>query len=242
MSMTMLAPPQIGTLLGIWAHPDDEAYLSAGLMTQVRRSGGRVVVVTATRGEHGTDDPHRCPPDRVARVRERELHDSLDAVDVREHVCLGHPDGELGAMPRTVGVSQLVEILRLVRPDTIVTFGPEGMTGHTDHQTVSSWATEAWRTAGCPGALWYATFTPDFHERWGSVNEQAGLWFEGTVPAVTPHAELAAQVRCTGDLLTTKHRALRAHSSQTRPLERLVGSDVYREWWATESFVAARRD
>jgi len=216
MSVTMLAPPQIGTLLGIWAHPDDEAYLSAGLMTQVRRSGGRVVVVTATRGEHGTDDPHRCPPDRVARVRERELHDSLDAVDVREHVWLGHPDGELGAMPRTVGVSQLVEILRLVRPDTIVTFGP--------------------------GALWYATFTPDFHERWGSVNEQAGLWFEGTVPAVTPHAELAAQVRCTGDLLRTKHRALRAHSSQTRPLERLVGSDVYREWWATESFVAARRD
>ncbi len=48
---------EIGTLLGVWAHPDDEAYLSSGLMAEVRDQGGRVVVVTATRGEHGTDDP-----------------------------------------------------------------------------------------------------------------------------------------------------------------------------------------
>ena len=241
MSTTTLAPPRIGTLLGVWAHPDDEAYLSAGLMAEVRRSGGRVVVVTATRGEHGTDDPHDCPPDRLARVRERELRESLDALDVREHVWLGHRDGELGAMNAAVGVAQLVELLRLVRPDTIVTFGPEGMTGHPDHRTISRWVTEAWRSTRSEAALWYATFAPDFHERWGSVNEEVGLWFEGTVPAETPHAELAAQVQCTGDLLTTKHRALRAHTSQTRPLENLVGADVYREWWSTESFVAAAR-
>lgn len=48
---------RIETLLGIWAHPDDEAYCSSGLMAQVREGGGRVVVVTASRGEHGTADP-----------------------------------------------------------------------------------------------------------------------------------------------------------------------------------------
>ncbi len=210
-------------------------------MAQVRRSGGRVAVVTATRGEHGTDDPHGCPPRRLARVRERELRKSLDALDVHEHAWLGHHDSPLPSVPRHLGVAQVVESINQVQPDTIVTFGPDGMTGHTDHQTISSWVTEAWRTTGCAGDLWYATFTPEFHERWGSVNEQANLWFEGTVPAVTPHTELAAQVECTGDLLTVKNRALRAHTSQTRPLEALVGTEVYREWWATESFVAAPR-
>ena len=71
--------PAIATLLGVWAHPDDEAYLSSGLMSVVRKAGGRVVVVTATRGEHGTDDPATWPPERLAPLRERELMDSLAA-------------------------------------------------------------------------------------------------------------------------------------------------------------------
>ena len=51
---------RLGTLLGIWAHPDDEAFLSAGLMAAARDAGHRVVCVTATLGERGTDDQ---PPD-----------------------------------------------------------------------------------------------------------------------------------------------------------------------------------
>ena len=41
---------EVGTLLGVWAHPDDEIYLSAGLMAATRAAGHRVVVATATRG------------------------------------------------------------------------------------------------------------------------------------------------------------------------------------------------
>ena len=49
----------LGTLLGIWAHPDDETYLAAGLMAQAVRDGRRVVCVTATRGEGGSMDEER---------------------------------------------------------------------------------------------------------------------------------------------------------------------------------------
>jgi len=76
--------PRVRTLLGVWAHPDDEAYLSSALMAAVRRTGARVVVVTATHGEHGTDDPARWPPDRLAAERERELRASLDVVGVTD--------------------------------------------------------------------------------------------------------------------------------------------------------------
>lgn len=234
------APERIGTLLGIWAHPDDEAYLSAGLMAKVRDAGGRVVVATATRGELGTADPERWPPERLAPLRERELSDSLAVVGVREHHWLGYRDGGLPEVPVDTAVSRIVRLMRSVRPDTVVTFGADGMTGHDDHRTVSRWVTEARHRAGSAARLWYSTVTPEFHDEWGSFNDSIGLWFEGATPPLTPRSELAAEVRCTGSLLDQKYRALRAHASQTRPLEDLMGTERFRRWWAAESFVAAR--
>jgi LmbE family N-acetylglucosaminyl deacetylase len=230
--------PAIATLLGVWAHPDDEAYLSSGLMSVVRRAGGRVVVVTATRGEHGTDDPQTWPPERLAPLRERELADSLAAVDVREHRWLPYRDGELAGIPLARGVSDLVPVIEEVRPTVVVTFGPDGMTGHPDHRAVSAWTTQAWRQAGRSAELWHATLTDGFHRDWGELNDEVGLWM--STPPTTPDADLSAQVRMSGALLDRKHRALRAHASQTRALEDMVGSETYREWWSTESFVAAR--
>lgn len=230
-----------GALLGIWAHPDDEAYLSAGLMASTRRAGHRVAVVTATWGEHGTDDPHTWPPGRLARLRERELAESLRVVGGAEHTWLGFADGSLDEADRRPAVATLQRAIEHFGPDTIVTFGPDGMTGHDDHRTISSWVTEAWRRSGVRAALWYATLTPEFHAVWGPLNEQVGLWFTGSQPPVTPVTDLAVQIVCSGELLDLKHRALRAHASQTRALEALVGAETYRSWWSTESFVAAER-
>ena len=236
--MNVVLPAPVRTLLGVWAHPDDEAYLSAGLMAHVRQAGGRVAVVTASRGEHGTPDPELWPPDRLAPVREHELMESLAVVGVRDHQWLGYPDGGLPDIHAAMAVARLARIMRRVRPDLVVTFGGDGMTGHDDHRTVSGWVTQAWLDTGCRSALWYATLTPEFHDEWGKLNDSVGLWFEGCTPPVTPHSELAAEIRCTGSLLDTKYRALRAHASQTRMLEDLVGTEQFRRWWATESFVA----
>lgn len=71
----------LGTVLGVWAHPDDEMYLSAGIMAAAAEAGNRVVVVTATRGEQGTDDPTRWPPARLAELRTREMAASLAVLD-----------------------------------------------------------------------------------------------------------------------------------------------------------------
>ena len=70
----------LGTIIGIWAHPDDEAYLSGGLMALARANGQRVVCVTATRGELGTTDPMAWPPERLAAERTRELADCLNVL------------------------------------------------------------------------------------------------------------------------------------------------------------------
>jgi LmbE family N-acetylglucosaminyl deacetylase len=239
MSANHAGAPATGTLLGIWAHPDDEAFLSAGLMALARDAGQRVVVATATRGESGTTDPNRWPLDQLAQIREQELARSLEVIGVTEHRWLGHRDGALAGVRRPAAVAQIAALLEEVQPDTVVTFGPDGLTGHEDHRTVSGWVTRAWQETDRRSRLWYATLTPAFHRTWGGLNDKIGLWYPGASPPVTSLDDLVARVDCTGRLSDLKHAALRAHASQTDGLLRAVGEDRFRRWWAVESFVSA---
>jgi LmbE family N-acetylglucosaminyl deacetylase len=225
-----------GTLLGVWAHPDDEAYLSAGMMAAARRARRRVVVVTATAGEQGTNDATAWPPARLGALRRAELRTSLAVLGVHEHRVLDLPDGGCADID---GAQLIGDVVAEVRPDTIVTFGPDGMTGHPDHRAVSRWTTEAWQTSGHRGVLWFATLTPAFHRRWGAVNDALGLWSGIDRPPCTADPGLVVELE--DEHLDQKAAALRAHASQTRPLVERLGDDVFRAWWATEAFVAAAR-
>lgn len=225
------------TLLGVWAHPDDEAYLSAGLMAQFVRAGGRVVVVTATRGEAGTADPARWPPCQLAARRERELRRSLATLGVDEVHLLGLPDG---GCARTDATGRIAALIEATHPDVIVTFGPDGLTGHSDHRAVSRWVTDA-RAAARPHAdLWYATVTPEFHECWTAVNETANFFYpdQPDTPS-TPAHEHVHHTALPDDLLDLKVASLAAHATQTAHLIERLGERTYREWWRTESFVRA---
>jgi LmbE family N-acetylglucosaminyl deacetylase len=228
---------RLGTVLGIWAHPDDEALLSAGLMAAARDAGNRVVCVTATLGERGTTDPLRWPPDRLGRVRAHELRASLAALGVTEHHHLGITDGTCPAQPASAPVRDLVGIIDRVRPDTIVTFGPDGLTGHGDHQAVSGWATTA-RALAAPGArLLYATTTAEFVRRWEPFRSRFDIFLADGLPLRTPAEDLAAEFRLDDATLDRKMVALRAQASQTVDLLAALGEERVREWWSTETFV-----
>jgi LmbE family N-acetylglucosaminyl deacetylase len=224
------------TLLGVWAHPDDEAYLSAGLMYEYRRRGDRVVVITATLGERGTGDPVAWPPERLAVLREQELRTSLAQLDVDELHLLGFMDGEC---TWNDGTDRIAEVIEEIGPDVIVTFGPDGMTGHPDHRAVSAWTSDAWRATRSDAQLWYATLGTDFHAQWGALADHVGLWAEQPAPPCATDEELAARVRCDAETLDRKTAALQAHASQTTGLIDAVGLGTYREWWRNEYFVAA---
>ncbi|HEX6871501.1 MAG TPA: PIG-L family deacetylase [Micromonosporaceae bacterium] len=227
----------LGTILGIWAHPDDEAYLSAGLMARARDLGNRVVVATATHGELGTADPDAWPRHRLAPVRARELQASLAVLGVREHRFLGFADGACAQVEPRAGIEAVQAVIEEVRPDTIVTFGPDGMTGHDDHVTVSQWTQAAWLATGASATLLHATLTTEWHERWRALNERVGLWMSGSGP-VTALADLHLSVPCDALVGQRKIAALRAHASQTTPLIELVGEETFRDWWSQEHFAA----
>jgi LmbE family N-acetylglucosaminyl deacetylase len=229
----------LGTVLGIWAHPDDEALLSAGLMAAARDAGQRVVCVTATLGEHGTPDPASWPPRRLAAVRAHEIRASLAVLGVSEHHLLGISDGTCAAQPHEAVVRRLKRIVEAVRPDTIVTFGPDGLTGHEDHQTVSQWATAA-RQAAAPGSrLLYATTTEEFVEAWEPARDAFDVFLADGLPLRTPTSALAAEFRLDADQADRKLVALRTQASQTSGLIAALGEEQVRQWWSTESFLAA---
>ena len=106
---------ELGTILGVWAHPDDEAYLSAALMAWARRNDQRVVVVTATKGEAGTWNEERWPTPTMGEIREAELMRCLEILGVSEHSWLGIYDGTADKVALEDGVAMVQPFIEEVR-------------------------------------------------------------------------------------------------------------------------------
>jgi LmbE family N-acetylglucosaminyl deacetylase len=226
----------LGTLMGVWAHPDDETYLSAGLMANAIREGSRVVDVTATRGEGGSLDEDRWPPETMGEVRAQELARCLALLGVTEHYWLDLPDVDMDAPLPEVGALRVRRLMEKVRPDTVLTFGPDGMTGHEGHKSVSRWATEAFRAVAPAGArLYYATYTPELAEEWVPKLEPFNIFRPGT-PPVTPRDELGICFDLPDELLELKVRAIREHASQVEGLLHVFGEDGFSRVMAGEFY------
>ena len=221
------------TLLTVWAHPDDEAYLSAGLMLRVARSGGRVVNLTATRGELGGDGSET--PAALAERRTAELEAALAHLGVHEVRHFDYPDGGCDAISDAEGAAAVGEVMDEVRPDLVVTFGPDGITGHPDHIAVSRWTTNAWQARSEPGSLVYATTTPEFVQRHADIHWRLGV-FPAGYPRPSLPGEVLFDVHLDDEELAVKRASLAAHASQTEGLAAQMGEPAFTYWWASESF------
>lgn len=228
---------ELGTILGVWAHPDDEAYLSAGLMARAVRDGSRVVCVTATRGEGGSMDEETWPSETMGEVRTAELERCLQILGVREHHWLDLPDRDMDTGLPEEGYPRVRDLVAEVQPDTILSFGPDGMTDHAAHKDVSRWATQALREAGKPGSrVLYATVTPEWAEEFLPIWEPFNVFRPGT-PPITPKAELAIDFTLPDDLNELKVQAINAHVSQVGAIVEAVGAET---WWRQMAWEAFR--
>jgi LmbE family N-acetylglucosaminyl deacetylase len=224
---------ELGTILSIWAHPDDEAYLCGGVMAMAAAAKSRVVCVTATRGELGVTDATRWPPEQLPAIREAELAECLRILGVTEHHWLGFPDGGCASVDVNEAVQQIAEIITELAPDTILTFAPDGQTGHPDHIAVHRWTVEAVRRTGI-GTLHVVANTQEW------LDDHLAQWIElGAIvgePPVAWTGPLSIDIALTGDFLSRKYAALSAQASQTEPLRGILGEDRYREIIRIERF------
>jgi LmbE family N-acetylglucosaminyl deacetylase len=142
------------------AHPDDDTFGSAGTVAlHAADPGFRFVLIHATRGEAGQiADPALATAETLGAVREDEDRRSWAALgrEPDRHEWLGYPDHGVAEVDRAELVDRVAAILDEERPDVVVTFGPDGVTGHPDHVAVGLAATEAFhrlRETGGPGFL-----------------------------------------------------------------------------------------
>jgi LmbE family N-acetylglucosaminyl deacetylase len=236
----MIDVAELGTILGVWAHPDDDIYLSAGLMAAAVAGGQRVVDVTATRGEGGSMDEERWPPESMGDVRTNELLRSLDVLGVKEHHFLDGPvDIDMDTGLDQAGAEQVRRIMDEVDPDTVFTFGPEGMTGHVAHQDVSRWAGEAFEAVAKPGArLCHAVFPASFAEEWLEKLAPFDIFRPGT-PHVVADADVDLDYDVEAPFLDQKVASIKEHASQIEALYEVFGEEGFRRFMSKEAFVVA---
>jgi LmbE family N-acetylglucosaminyl deacetylase len=229
----------LGTILSIWAHPDDETYLAGGVMTMGRERGQQVVCVSATAGEHGTDDPATWPPERLGPLRRRESVAAMRVLGVDDHRWLGFEDGRLRDVDLETGIQQIMALIDDVSPDTILTFGPDGMTFHPDHITIHEWVTEAWKRRDRSPRLLCAALDAEYWRRFGDRLEAWRVYMTDERPVPVDLADLTLRVRLTSEVVDRKLAALAAMPSQVEPARARLSESDFRAMNSSESFVTA---
>lgn len=224
----------LGTIVTVWAHPDDEAYVAGGLMAIARHLGSDVTCVTATDGDFAPTFAERR---RIAGLRRGELELALDLLGVTDRVHLGLPDGGCDTIGDGTGAALVADVLDSRRPDTVITFGPDGLTGHPDHCAVSRWTSLAVRSA-CPGArVLCPTLTPEMADEDRDINDRFDVFAPG-LPATHRTSELALDLTLHGAWLDLKIATLQAHASQTSALIGAIGATRYRRWVERELLIS----
>jgi len=142
------------TLVAVFAHPDDEGP-AAPMLARYAREGVRVHLIIATDGAQGAAHTSIPPGPELARVRGEEARCAADALGIRPPILLGFPDAHLGTYRDEPArlfrlAARVHEELQRLRPDAVITWGPDGATGHPDHRLVSDVVTQLVR-AGAPG-------------------------------------------------------------------------------------------
>jgi len=119
-------------IMVVTPHPDDAEYGVAGTVARWTRKGKQVIYVVCTNGDKGTSDIN-IKPEQVARVREKEQKAAAKLLGVREVISLGNPDQGLEDTPEFR--KQIVRLIRLYRPEMVVTSDPyRRYIWHRDHR------------------------------------------------------------------------------------------------------------
>lgn len=141
----------MATLVCFHAHPDDEAISTGGLMAKASDAGHRVILVCATRGEHG--EPQEgvlADGESLWERRVLELAESARILGAETPILLGYEDSGMMGEPTNENpasfwqadhdeaVARLVEVLRDVEADVLTIYDDHGGYGHPDHLRVHS--------------------------------------------------------------------------------------------------------
>ncbi|MFJ4823723.1 N-acetyl-1-D-myo-inositol-2-amino-2-deoxy-alpha-D-glucopyranoside deacetylase [Streptomyces bacillaris] len=238
-------------LLLVHAHPDDESINNGATMARYAAEGAHVTLVTCTLGEEGEVIPPALAhlaadrDDTLGPYRVGELAAAIKELGVTDHRFLGGPGrfrdsgmmgteqnerpGAFWAAPVDEAAAPLVEIIREVRPQVLVTYDPDGGYGHPDHIQAHRVAMRATELAADPAygtgaphtvakVYWNRAERPVVEAAFDRLRTTAPDAFPGIaavddVPGVVDGDEITAEIDGSA-YAGAKAAAMRAHATQ----------------------------
>ncbi len=243
-------------LLCILAHPDDESLALGGTLARYAGQGIETSLIVATRGERGWfGDPQTYPGEQaLGEIREQELRQASRALGISHLVFLDYIDGDLDQADEGQAIAKIARQIRQIRPQVVVTFGPDGLYGHPDHIAISQFATSAivcaadaaYTAAGLEphrvSKLYYRAATIDWLEMYMPIFGDLVMYIDGQERRALPWKNWAITTRLdTGDYWQAVWQAVCCHQTQIperRVLQRLTEAD-HRKLWGSQEYYRA---
>ena len=226
-------------LLAILAHPDDESLGLGSTLAKYAAEGVETHLICATKGERGwigdaKDDPGEA---EMARVREQELLRAAKTLGIREVHFLGYIDGDLDQADPNQAAERISALIRGIRPHVVITFGPDGATGHPDHVAISQYATAACLLAADPlqagshglpahrvSKFYYFVNDRDIQDNYTSVFGDVGILVDGVTRRMTAWEGWMITTLIDGSAYwQTAMEAVQCHESQVATYGTLKG-------------------
>ncbi len=210
------------SLLICGAHPDDETFF-AGTMAKYVSEGVRVAILCGTRGERGAT-AGLCTIDELPKVREAELRESMQilGLNAQDVHFLPYEDQKLLDAPLDEVRRSIVEVVRSIRPQVVVSFDLQGNNGHPDHVAMSRFTSDALAAAADP--RWYTDTGEAFQV-------PRLLWAPPIRPWTLPASTDLRRCEAVDFLIDTrqwadrKSEAIRAHRTQLPGIKTLYFED-----------------
>lgn len=210
------------SLLAIMPHPDDESLGFGG--TLAKYGSDRSIsthLITATRGQKGSlgDPKLKVARASLPKVREQELKCAAKTLKVDKLKILDYVDGELHAVEEKIGITDMVRLIRKIKPQVVITFGPDGGYGHPDHIVLSHWVTMAVKHARMVKKLYYLandkTYADAYNREFGTIN------LEGKKLTVPHHPKKYINaVIDAGEFVDVRFNASRCYTTQLKDVKK----------------------
>ncbi|MDT7947889.1 MAG: PIG-L deacetylase family protein [Thermoflexus sp.] len=209
MGFPKVGPDRLRRALAVFAHPDDETCLAGGVLARCAAEGFEVSLICATRGEQAPPCclPEPVSPAEMGRIREQELRCAAQVLGIRRVRILNLPDGLVREHQARLE-ALLVRFIQDLQPLVVLSFGPDGVTGHPDHVAVGEAVARAIEAAGRPST------SKDPELAWAGLKPwQVPFYYQLVDPRRSaPYGEI--WMIDVSAYLWTKIRALRCHQSQ----------------------------
>ena len=220
-------------LLCITAHPDDECFAFGGALALAAQRGIETSLICLTDGSAGSYHGSATTTTELGQVRRAELAASCKLLGVHQYEVLDYQDGQLEFASFSNLAGDLVQRIRTLRPQVIITFGGDGaINTHADHTVTSSVATAAFHWSGSPKRF---PTLGDLYTPQRLYYLTTDFFVEGrlrNIPAPWTHTLDVASV------LPLRLEAMRAHTTQAPLMER-AGPLIFAKHGNTEHYALA---